>query len=252
MTKSFTPGVFVWRELITDDAAATTRFYGELFGWKIKEADMGGGAKYYLVNLGEKQIAGFWPKDAKHAMIPTHWSGYVSVENVDAAVSAATAAGGKILAGPMDIPNVGRFATIQDPQGATTNAFTSAHGDMPVGRPGVGEFCWESLATSDVKAALAFYEKIYGWKTKEVAPGMSVILAGEHQVASYMQTEGGLPTHWGTYVAVANLNESSERAKRLGGKVIVAEIPVPGFGKFAVLQDNVGAMIHIFEPAVMS
>ena len=246
MTKSYAPGVFVWRELATSEPEKAVVFYSELFGWKIKETDMGGGAKYYLINNGDQQIAGIWPSDPQQKM-PTFWGQYTSVENVDDAVKRAKEAGGKVFKEPMDIPNVGRFAIIADPQGGVTMPFKSEQGDPPLSMPPkVGEFAWESLGTSDAKGAIAFYTKVYPWELKEFAPGMPYFGVGEKQVASFMEDKNA-PTFWLSYVAVAKLAEARDRAKRLGAKILMEEIPVPGIGKFAVIQDPVGATLSLFE-----
>jgi uncharacterized protein len=248
MTTAFTPGIFVWRELVTSEPAKAVAFYSELFGWKIKETDMGGGAKYYLINAGDKQIAGIWPSDAK-ANMPTFWGGYVSVSSVDETAKQVKSAGGKVMKEPMDIPNVGRFAVVVDAQGAVTMPFKSAQGDPERAAPKVGEFCWESLSTTDSKAAVDFYTKVYGWQVKEMAPGMPYFAAGDAQVASYMQDEKMHPS-WLSYVSVSKLSDARDRAKRLGGKILMEEIAVPTIGKFAVIQDSVGGVIALFEGAV--
>lgn len=249
MTTSYSFGGIVWRELATSEPEKAVAFYSELFGWKIKETDMGGGAKYYLIYAGEKQVAGIWPSDPKQKM-PTFWGQYVSVDNVDETASAAKANGGKVFKDPMDIPNVGRFAIIQDPQGGVSMPFKSAKGDEPVGTPQAGEFCWESLSTSSTKGAIEFYTKVYPWELKELAPGMPYFGANGRQIASFMEDKN-IPTHWLSYVAVSKLSEARDRAKRLGAKILMEEIPVPGIGKFAVIQDPIGAHISLFEPGPM-
>ena len=247
MTKSYSFGGFVWRELSTSDPEKAVAFYSELFGWKIKETDMGENGKYYLIHAGEKQIGGMWKADPKQKM-PSFWGQYVSVENVDEAATRAKAAGGKLFKEPMDIPNVGRFAIIQDAQGGVTMPFKSVHGDPPPATsPDAGEFCWESLSTTDTKAAVEFYTKVYPWQVKEFAPGMPYFDASGRQAASFME-EKNVPTHWLSYVAVSKLAESRDRAQRLGAKILMDEIAVPGIGKFAVIQDPAGATISLFQP----
>jgi predicted enzyme related to lactoylglutathione lyase len=250
MTTSYSFGGIVWRELATSEPEKAVAFYSELFGWKIKETDMGGGAKYYLIHNGDKQIAGIWPSDPKLKM-PTFWGQYVSVDNVDDVAKAAKDAGGTVFKEPMDIPNVGRFAIISDPQGGVSMPFKSAQGDPPASTPPhTGEFCWESLSTNDSKGAIAFYTKVFPWELKEFAPGMPYFGANGRQIASFME-EKNAPTHWLSYVAISNLAESRDRAKRLGAKVLLEEMPVPGIGTFAVIQDPVGATLSLFQAAPM-
>ncbi|HEX7663187.1 MAG TPA: VOC family protein [Polyangiaceae bacterium] len=248
---SWIPGKIVWRELATTDAKKAAAFYSELCGWKITESDMGGGMIYRLLNVGSKQIGGMYEMRPEQKGMPSTWTGYVSVDDVDAAAKKAKDAGGTVLMEPTDIPNVGRFATIKDKEGAITNAFKSSHGDEPAAVPEGGEFCWDSLGTSNVKSATDFYTKVYAWTVKEFAPGMPYFAAGDLQIASFMEEPGAHP-HWLTYVAVAKLGESRDRAEKLGAKILMPEIPVPGIGKFAVIADPTGAMIALFEPGPRS
>jgi hypothetical protein len=58
-------------------------------------------------------------------MAPT-WGAYVTVDDVDAVVARVSGLGGQVLLAPTDIPTVGRFAMIGDPQGATISLITYA------------------------------------------------------------------------------------------------------------------------------
>ena len=236
-----------WRELMTPKPEDSERFYGELFNWKIRTVPFGP-STYRLVDAGTKEIAGIMAFDKPG--IPPHWCSYVTVDDVDATAARAKEAGGTIANPPTDIPNVGRFAVLLDPQGAVTVAFKSSNpADRPSTEPPkTGEFCWEQLNTTATDKGIAFYEKVYGWKTTPEG-GMPVFHAGDKQVASIMQAPPGVPAHWLTYVVVAKLAESCERVKKLGGKVLMDRIPVPGIGTYAVVQDNVGAVIGLFESA---
>jgi uncharacterized protein len=252
----YTPGRFVWRELLTPDVAKSRAFYGALFGWTFADVPMPGageGATYTLAHCGERQHGGLF--DLKHVPmpgVPAHWELYVSVPNVDEAASAAPANGGKVYVPPTDIPNIGRFAGIFDGQGAATTAFKSAQGDPePYERPPVGAFCWEQLNTSDPAAAKAFYAKLYGWTCEPFAGGgdIETFKAGDAAVASVMKAPDGVPSHWLTYVVVEALGAARAKVESLGGKVLMPEIDVPTVGKIAVVADDVGAFIGLFEPS---
>jgi hypothetical protein len=56
--------------------------------------------------------------------MPPNWGPYVTVDQVDKVVERAKGLGARVLVEPQDIPNVGRFATISDPQGATISLIT--------------------------------------------------------------------------------------------------------------------------------
>jgi predicted enzyme related to lactoylglutathione lyase len=121
-----TQGAFSWNELVTSDPAAATSFYGQLFGWSVKDMgpDMG---HYRVVSVGETAVGGIMgvPPDAPPAM-PPHWGSYVTVDNVDQTLARCATLGGKTVMPPMDVPGVGRMAVLQDPQGAVIHVITYA------------------------------------------------------------------------------------------------------------------------------
>ncbi|HEX6363398.1 MAG TPA: VOC family protein, partial [Albitalea sp.] len=120
-----THGAFSWSELLTTDPAAASEFYGSLFGWKIETMDMGQGP-YHVVKAGDTSIGGIMKIPAESGPMPPNWCPYVTVSDVDATAKKCASLGGKVLMPPTDIPTVGRFAVIQDPQGAVLNVITYA------------------------------------------------------------------------------------------------------------------------------
>jgi predicted enzyme related to lactoylglutathione lyase len=118
-----TPGAFSWCELMTPNPGAATEFYAQLFGWKIEA--MNAGMPYNVVKVGDAAIGGIMglPPGAPAAM-PASWVPYVTVADVDALVKKVVSLGGKVVMPPADIPSVGRFAVITDPQGAAINVIT--------------------------------------------------------------------------------------------------------------------------------
>ena len=116
-------GAFSWSELMTTDAAAATQFYGELFGWACQTMEMGQGP-YHLMKIGETSIAGIMGPMPDAPPAPPAWGPYVTVDKVDESVERCQALGGRLCAGPFDVPGVGRMAVLQDPQGAVFNIIT--------------------------------------------------------------------------------------------------------------------------------
>ena len=116
-------GAFSWCELLTTDVADAKRFYNKLFGWTLEPAPMPG-MEYTLVKYGGEQMGGIMtiPPAAKGR--PPSWGVYVTVDDVDATAKLAVEMGGKVCMASQDIPGVGRFCVIQDPQGAMINAIT--------------------------------------------------------------------------------------------------------------------------------
>jgi hypothetical protein len=122
------PVSMTWNELITPDPKKVEAFYGGLFGWKAETNPMGDTGRDYTVWVpegGEHGIAGAM-KPPMEGM-PTFWGVYFSVADTDATAAKAEEQGATVLAGPMDIPDVGRFATLTDPQGATFSVLKNAH-----------------------------------------------------------------------------------------------------------------------------
>ena len=110
-------GLFSWNELMTTDMDAAKIFYCEALGWNFEDCS-GGDMPYTIAKTGDKEVAGFMsmPLDVQN-MAPC-WGSYITVDDVDERTKRVTALGGKICVAPKDIPDVGRFAVISDPQGA--------------------------------------------------------------------------------------------------------------------------------------
>ena len=111
------PGALIWNELQTNDRTASKEFYGAIFGWSAQTSEMPTG-EYTSFMLGESPVAGMMEIQPEWGPVPPNWSIYLAVANCDAAIDKATSLGGSTVMGPMDVPDVGRFALLQDPQGA--------------------------------------------------------------------------------------------------------------------------------------
>jgi len=112
-------GAFSWFELMTTDAAAAKDFYTKLFGWSIEDMPMGEGTYSVIKVKGQSEsAAGLMATPPEAQGTPPMWSIYITVDDVDATAKMAQDLGGKVLVPPKDIPKVGRFCVIQDPQGA--------------------------------------------------------------------------------------------------------------------------------------
>ena len=126
-------GATTWFELFTTNVDAAGKFYVNTIGWQTETMDMGPGGMYTLFKRpgeGEKGNAGgmlAMPPDMKSMNVPSHWLVYFQVADCDASTKKAGDLGGKVLVPPMDIPNIGRFSVIQDPQGAAFALFKMGH-----------------------------------------------------------------------------------------------------------------------------
>lgn len=118
-------GVFSWNELITTDLESAKQFYAELLGWTFTETKTIFGTPYLLALKGETMVAGMMLKDENlPAEAMPCWDPYVTVDNVEKSVKQVEELGGEVLVPPTDIPEVGRFAVIKDPQGVCFNIIT--------------------------------------------------------------------------------------------------------------------------------
>ncbi len=115
-------GSFCWNELMTTDMEAAQGFYGSLFGWNYK--DSMGDMPYAIVDSGGREQGGIMPMPPEADQMSPCWGAYVAVDDVDASARQAEELGGKVLLEPRDIPHVGRFCVIQDPQGAVLSMIT--------------------------------------------------------------------------------------------------------------------------------
>jgi len=116
-------GAFGWCELMTTDPDAAKVFYRALFGWETEDAPMEG-MTYTVVKVDGDDVGGIMGMPPEVQGMPPAWGVYVTVDDVDATAGKVEELGGQILRPPEDIPGVGRFCVIQDPQGAVICAIT--------------------------------------------------------------------------------------------------------------------------------
>jgi predicted enzyme related to lactoylglutathione lyase len=248
MSNAEVRGRFVWHELLTTDTAAAAAFYPKVVPWRTQPSNMPG---YTIFMAGGVQTAGLMalPADAGGS---AHWIMYVGTPNVDATVTQAQGLGAKVWKAPGDIPNVGRFAVLADPQGATFAVFTPGSGAQPA-KPPQGGFSWHELATTDVAAALRFYGELFGW-TKGVGHdmgAMGVYQLFEHggaAVGGMCNTQGPTtPPSWLSYVHVADSNRAVAAVKAAGGRLLHGPVEVPGGSWIAMFLDPQGGAFAVQE-----
>lgn len=110
-------GALCWNELMTNDVDGSGGFYTKVFNWTSETADMGG-TKYTSFMNGDRPAAGMMQIQKEWGDVPPHWLTYFAVDDCDGAVKTAESLGGNVLNPPTDIPEIGRSAVLQDPQGA--------------------------------------------------------------------------------------------------------------------------------------
>jgi predicted enzyme related to lactoylglutathione lyase len=174
---------------------------------------------------------------------------YVESSDVDATTRLATSLGGKVLSGPNDIPNVGRYAVLQDPQGATFGVYrTTGQSSSWDGTPQVGRMSWHELMTTDYTKAFDFYRKLFGWdKTGEMdmGGGNNYFMYGKGQPFGGMFNRfgemAGMHPFWLVYIHVPDVKKAFDRAVKAGAMVQRPPMEIPGGGTIAILGDPQGA-----------
>lgn len=248
-------GAFVWYELMTSDAAAATRFYEQVIGWR-SEVSTSTGMEYTLLNVGQTQVAGLMtlPEEACKAGARPGWLGYVAVDDVDAACAKVKTLGGAVHKAPEDIPGIGRFAIAADPQGAVICLFSSGDEEFvsPPNEP--GHPGWRELYALDHKAAFEFYAAMFGW-TKGEAIDMGPM--GVYQLFDYVGlTRGGMMNKppempvpaWCYYFNTENIDAAVGRIQKAGGQVVNGPMEVPGGMWIVQALDPQGAMFALVGP----
>jgi predicted enzyme related to lactoylglutathione lyase len=252
-------GRFIWYDLATTDLAAAQRFYSAVVGWQARDAGQPGMA-YVLLNPPSAAegmgVAGMMelPKQMCDAGARPAWNGYVHVADVDAFAARVQRLGGKIHQPPADIPNVGRFSYVADPQGAGLHLFRpNGEGAAPPPDTTPGYIGWRELATSDASAAFAFYSELLGWKRAEAFDmgergTYQVFTCGDGQRGGLMQGQPGKPAAWRYYISVAGIEPAVARLRQQGGEVLVGPMQVPDGSWVAVARDPQGAELALIGP----
>ncbi len=257
MANSKVHGRFVWYELMTSNPDAAQKFYTQAIGWTTQKFD--GPMEYTMWVAPSGPVGGVMqlPEEAKKMGAPPHWLAYIGTDNVDATVKRARELSAKVLVEAKDIPNVGRFAVLQDPQGAVFAAFKGTK-EEPVREGALGEFAWHELYTTDAVAALTFYTDLFGWeKTTAMDMGPMGVYQmygqGEKTYGGIMKITPdmkGMPPNWNLYVRVDNADHAVNRIRELGGKIMNGPMDVPGPSGERIAQaiDPQGAAFSVVGP----
>lgn len=245
-------GSFIWYELMAPDPHAAKAFYERVFDWTI-EAEPSGAIDYRMITATLGNVGGvltltpeMFAGGARAA-----WVGYVCVDDVDAALTALEAAGGRTLMPAHNMPGIGRFALAADPQGAPFYLMRPAPNEgappSPVFAPGeLGHVAWNELSTVDQAGAIGFYSGLFGWRFDErlsMGPMGDYVFIhhGATRLGGVMQQDA-VPTAWCFYTQVADIAAAAEAVRAGGGQVIMGPAPTPEGGQVIVARDPQGAV----------
>lgn len=258
-------GSFTWFELMTTDLDGAERFYSEVVGWTAADSGMPD-RRYTIVSADGIGVGGMMALTSEMLANGARpgWMGYVAVDDVDATAAKAVSTGGKIHHQPTDIPGIGRFAVIADPQGAILVLFRGTM-DPPPPQPGrwqAGALGWAELQATDQEAAFAFYSNLFGWKKGEgidCGPiGIYQLFAPSHaaEPPPPEQNIGGMMTRtpetphpfWLYYFNTPSIEAAIGRIAKAGGTLIHGPSEVPGGMWILMAMDPQGGMFAMVGP----
>ena len=255
-TGQYTPGRWVWGDLVTSDVAAAADFYGKVFGWTFEtyggEDDR---ETYTLVLSNGLPIGGMvFDQRAKNGDVPSaRWIGLVSVPDVAAAAAAVSANGGKVVVAPRSLGERGETAVFQDPEGVPFGAVRSKHGDPADYLGDVNEWAWLDLWTADVTRATEFYRAVVGYEVypvqlHELRRGAHLVSGGYARAGVMQKNDTRTSAVWLPYVRVMDAKLAAEAARAAGGKVLREPADVGG-AVVAVIADPTGAPVGVAQLA---
>jgi len=254
-------GSFIWYELMTTDPEGAAAFYGPIVGWTIAaHAGPETGMDYRMIERSDGGFAGGVLKLTEQMTqggARPLWIGYLYVENVDAAVAAIVADGGKAMMPAMDI-EVGRIAMVTDPQGVPHYVMTpkppehapDASSDV-YDRWTEQRISWNELYSPDLEPAKAFYAKHYNFAFNETMPmgpmgDYCFIDHGGETIGAVMQKPEQVPVGmWNFYIRVPEIHAAVDQVKALGGQVFHGPMEVPGGDWIINGMDPQGAMFSL-------
>jgi predicted enzyme related to lactoylglutathione lyase len=243
---------FFWYELMTTDVAAAETFYKTVIGWNSEP--FGGGMPYIVLKAGDTGVGGIMAVPEGSGLSPA-WVGYIHSKNVDAATEGVKNAGGTVHREPADIPGVGRFSVVADPQGAMFMLLQPNGPDQPPPPMTPGHIGWHELYASDWRSAFDFYSGQFGWEKvdeMDMGPVGKYLLykAGGADMAGGMMTKpDNVPAPvWQFYFIVDDIDAAVKRVTGNGGKILMEPMAVPGDAFVIQAMDPQGAVFSVTGP----
>jgi predicted enzyme related to lactoylglutathione lyase len=249
------PGTLCWLDLSTSDAEAGRAFYAALFGWTFEVLGPEMGFYSFAFNAG-RPVGGVG-QPPPEMNVPPSWTPYFSVADAAATIAQIEANGGKLVFGPMEIPEQGVQAVLMDATGAVFGIWEA----RPFPGAGVldeaGALCWAEVNTREAPRARDFYATIFGLQGERMPGDMMeyyTLSSGGRARAGVLQMTaqwGDLPPHWMVYLAVDDVDAAAAKIQALGGKCHHGPFDTP-YGRIAVVGDPQGAVFSIMHPTQLA
>lgn len=252
-------GTPVWYELMTADPDAAKAFYDSAVGWTICSRPSGEIDYRMIVTADGSNAGGVMRLSGvmTEGRARPGWFFYIGVENVDASVARATAAGARVLIEAWTLEGVGRMAMLADPQGNPFYVMRGASNDTSAAfdSAGIGKCTWNELITGDQASALRFYGTVFGWTYPdrmpmgEIGDYVFINVAGT-TIGAIVQRRADSPAaNWRFYFRSSDLEIAADNATKSGGTVVAGPMEVPGGDRIIVVNDPEGVHFGIVGPA---
>jgi predicted enzyme related to lactoylglutathione lyase len=252
---SYATGSPCWVDVTSTDLDRSVDFYTRLFGWEAQRDPRPEAGGYTMFTLRGKNVAAASPTWQEG--MPSVWTTYLASDDVDATAAKAREAGGNVMMEPFDVFAAGRMTVIQDPTGAIFGVWQAGqhHGSQLANE--AGSFNWNELNTRDVETASRFYSAVFGIEVDMQdfeGADYGVVKVEGKGVAGIRHLDAPaeqVPAHWQTVFAVESCDDAVAKVEELGGQKLMEPMEVPSIGRFALVQDPVGATFQVIalEPA---
>lgn len=246
----------LWYELLTTDMKGAEAFYTTVVGWSVTPFD-DAPEPYDMWTRHDGAPIGGVMRLPRGLDVPPNWGMFVGVPALEEGIRRVEELGGRALSPVIDIPEVGRTRTMQDPQGAAFSIYEPARPPSPgETEPQVGDASWHELYTTDDEAAIRFYATLFGWRQTESMDmgemGQYHIFARTFPLGGVMRMPpqmGGVPPHWNIYFRVPRVDDAADRVTANGGQVLNGPMEVPGGDWIINCMDPQGAAFSLHHRA---
>lgn len=244
-------GAPCWIDLMSSDLSRTIPFYSGLFGWTCRTDEDPREGGYAVFSKDGQPVAGIAPRVPENPYSDM-WTVYLESADAAATTQQAVDAGGQVIMPPMQVGDQGSMSVLSDPAGAVFGVW------QPHLHPGFGRWgepgtpAWFETLSRDYRAAVPFYESVFGWTitpiadTDEFRYAQATLdggeIAGVMDAAAILSAE--TPSIWRWYVAVEDADATVSKVFELGGSVGGPAQDSP-YGRVATVADPFGAQLVI-------
>jgi uncharacterized protein len=245
-------GIFGWADLASPDPAAAADFYNKVLGWEARPAE---GMPYTMFYADGENVAGMGEltQEMADGGMPSVWSSYVIVDDVDAVLAKAIELGAKPIMEVLQVGETGRMAFIIDPVGSAVGFWESGTHDGASAFNVSGALTWNELQCFDVPKAKEFYSELLGWEAETSDFGemeYTVIMNDGRSNGGMMDVTGmapdGVPACWASYFLVDDCDAVVDATKANRGSVIMEPMDSE-VGRMATVADPFGAVFTVIK-----